>query len=154
MNTFPPLSKITDTLLIETAQHAGEPGWLIQRRAAAWKLFADAPPPIWRRTDLTKFDAEAIVVPTTPDATTLHWDAALAAQGVIFMPLIEAAKSDNPVVRDLFGTAIDAAVHKFTMLHAALWQDGAFLYVPKGVAAETPFHAVISLGANRLGVPA
>lgn len=148
MSTFPPLSQITGELVVETAQHAGEPGWLIQRRAAAWQQFVAAPPPIWRRTDLTKFQAEAMIVPTEANATILHWDATLAAQGVIFTPLIEAAKSDNPVVRDLFGTAVDLTAHKFNMLHDALWQDGVFLYVPKGIVVEMPFRATISLGAT------
>lgn len=153
MSTLPPLSEIDDTLLIEAAQRRGEPGWLIRRREQAWKQFAESVPPVWKRTDLSKFKSEGIVAPDEPTQTKLTWDESFAAKGVIFMPLIEAAKSDNPVVRDLFGTAVDASAHKFNALHAALWQDGAFLYVPKHVSVEAPFVASFSLGANSTVFP-
>ncbi|MBC8163272.1 MAG: Fe-S cluster assembly protein SufD [Roseiflexaceae bacterium] len=150
MNALSTLPNLTDTQIIEAAQRRGEPGWLVLRREAAWKAFVEAVPPIWRRTDLSKFQPDRIIAPEAPSATRLTWDESLAAQGVIFMPLVEAAKSDDPIVRDRFGTAIDAHSHKFNALHAALWQDGAFLYVPKHVAAEAPF--VASFGLNADGV--
>lgn len=148
MNTLPPLSQLTDTVLIEAAQRRLEPGWLIRRREAAWKQFVASVPPIWRRTDLSKFESENLIAPAEPANTTLAWDESLASQGVIFQPLIEAAKDNNPIVEGLFGTAVDATAHKFTALHAALWQDGAFLYVPKHVTVDTPFVVTITLGAN------
>lgn len=153
MKMLPPLSEITDTLIIETAQHNLEPGWLVRRREAAWNSFATSVPPVWRRTDLSKFQPEIVVAPAEASATILTWDESLAAQGVIFMPLIEAAKSDNPVVRDNFGTAVDALTHKFTALHAALWQDGAFLYVPKNVTVDAPFVATFGLGPTNTTFP-
>lgn len=153
MNTLPPLSEITDTLIIEAAQRRLEPGWLIRRREAAWKQFVESVPPIWRRTDLSKFDSEGLVAPAEPANTKLTWDESLAKQGVIFMPLVEAAKDNNPIVEALFGTGVDAEAHKFNALHAALWQDGAFLYVPKHVTVDAPFIATFTLGASSTVFP-
>lgn len=152
MNTLSALSNLTDTQIIEAAQQRGEPDWLVLQREAAWKTFAEAVPPIWRRTDLSKFVSANVVAPDAPYGTTLTWDESLAEQGVIFMPLIEAAKSHDAVVRARFGTAIDAHAHKFNALHGALWQDGAFLYVPKNVAAEAPFIANFTLNSDHVSI--
>ena len=32
---------------------------------------------------------------------------------------------------------------KFTALNGALWNGGAFLYVPRGVAVDLPLHSLI-----------
>jgi Fe-S cluster assembly protein SufD len=54
------------------------------------------------------------------------------------------------LVEQNLGAAIDPLTHKFTALHAALWQDGVFLYVPKNVAVEVPLHAVLTLADGSL----
>jgi Fe-S cluster assembly protein SufD len=146
ITTLPRLSDLTDAQIAEAARAAGEPAWLIERRVAAWKQFAVSEPPFWRRTDLSKLQAEAIAAPAAPAGTTLRWDERLASQGVLFTSMREALREHAELVQQYFGQAVDAAAHKFSALHAALWQDGVFLYVPKNVAAEVPFHAIISLG--------
>jgi Fe-S cluster assembly protein SufD len=35
---------------------------------------------------------------------------------------------------------------KFAALHAAFWQNGVFLYVPKGVTVTNPFRVIVSAG--------
>lgn len=145
MNYFPTLAELTDTQIIETARAAGEPGWLILRRQEAWKHFAESIPPIWRRTDLTKFTSETIAAPSAAQATTLQWDEKLAEQGVIFTTMSAAVRKHEALVREHFGSVIDALGHKFNALHAALWQDGAFLYVPKNVAVDIPLLARFTL---------
>lgn len=146
MNTLPPLSQLNENVLTEAAQRRGEPAWLIERREAAWKTFVASTPPFWKRTDLSKFQPEQISAPTEAASTTLTWNQSLAAQGVIFTPLLSALASGNALAQQLLGTAIEAEAHKFNALHAALWLDGAFLYVPKNVAVEEPFVASFALG--------
>jgi Fe-S cluster assembly protein SufD len=75
----------------------------------------------------------------------VQWDAGLAAQGVIFTTLAVALREHEALVKQYLGTAIDPLTHKFTALHAALWQDGVFLYVPKNVALELPLLAICTL---------
>src|SRR5439155_16561434 len=135
---LPLLAELTDELIAETARAAGEPAWLVERRVAAWHDFATSEPPIWKRTDLTRFKAEGIVAPADIQGTAVQWDAQLAQQGVIFTTLAAAVRSHERLVEQYLGTAVDPLTHKFTALHAALWQDGVFLYVPKNVAIELP----------------
>ena len=37
--------------------------------------------------------------------------------------------------------AVPVEFGKFEALHAAFWQGGSFLYVPKGVTVELPFRS-------------
>lgn len=150
MNTFPSLADLSDVQIVEAARAAGEPAWLIERRAAAWKRFAESEPPFWRRTDLSKFKPELVAAPIGARGTTLHWDRALADRGVVFTTLAAALASHEALIERQLGTAVDPQTHKFAALHAALWQDGVFLYVPKDTAVEVPLRAVFTLppGAN------
>jgi len=66
----------------------------------------------------------------------------VTAQGVIFTDLDTAIQQHPDLVKDSFATeAVPASFGKFEALHAAFWQTGSFLYVPRGVAVELPFRA-------------
>jgi Fe-S cluster assembly protein SufD len=69
-------------------------------------------------------------------------DPAVTAQGVIFTDLNTAVREHPELVRKHFMTdAVPVDFGKFEALHAAMWQGGAFLYVPKGVSVELPFRS-------------
>lgn len=145
LTMLPSLSELTDARIAEVARAAGEPEWLIERRAAAWAFFGESVPPIWKRTDLTRFRAEEIAAPAAPQGTALHWDPKLAGQGLIFTTLAAALRDHEDLVERYLGAAVDPLTHKFTALHAALWQDGVFLYVPRDMAVELPLLATFRL---------
>ena len=66
-------------------------------------------------------------------------DASLAKQGVIVMSLHDAVEEHPALVQKHLATdAVPAEEGKFAALNAALWADGVFLYVPKGVRLEVP----------------
>jgi len=63
----------------------------------------------------------------------------LAARGVILTSLREAVVSHEALLRKHLATeALPPEQGKFPALNAALWTDGIFLYVPKGVRLELP----------------
>ncbi len=75
------------------------------------------------------------------DGQVVHADVdkQLAAQGVILESLQEAITNHEELVREhLANDAVPAEEGKFAALNAALWSDGIFLYVPKGVQLELP----------------
>ncbi len=73
---------------------------------------------------------------------------ALRESGVIFLPLAEAISQYPGLVQEhLFSRLPDLGSKKFESLHAALFQNGTFLYVPRGVIVEMPFIANHWLGA-------
>src|SRR5690606_1926017 len=78
------------------------------------------------------------------DSSTVFHDVdpSLADQGVIFTDLATAVQQHGELVQKYFMTeAVPADFGKFEALHAAMWQTGAFLYVPKGVTVSLPFRA-------------
>ena len=78
------------------------------------------------------------------DAATVHAeiDPDLLARGVIFTDLDTALAEHPDLLRQYFMTeAVPADFGKFEALHAAFWQGGSFLYVPKNVQVELPFRS-------------
>lgn len=125
----------------------------------------------WRRTRLTGFDLDKFqpVAPATPGEVTdliqheldemesaaslvfqngdvIHREirADLASQGVIFTDLRRAVVEHSDLVRRYFMTEVVKPDHnKFTALHAALWDSGALIYVPKNVKVELPLQVIL-----------
>jgi Fe-S cluster assembly protein SufD len=71
-------------------------------------------------------------------------NAELAAQGVIFTDLQQALREHSELVKRYFMTEVVKPGHnKFTALHAALWDTGAFVYIPKNVKVELPLQVIL-----------
>ncbi len=131
------LSGYDEAQIIEAAQAAGEPAWSIERRVAAWRQYAAGTPPVWRRTDLSAFQIGHVVPTADARGTQLTHDGELPA-GVIFVTLADALRTHPELVERALGSVVDPLAHTFSALNAALWQHGALVYVPRGVAVEAP----------------
>ncbi|GAC1450227.1 MAG: Fe-S cluster assembly protein SufD [Ktedonobacterales bacterium] len=67
------------------------------------------------------------------------------AKGVIFTDLATALREHPDLMREHFMTrCVPATDSKFAALHGAFWDNGAFLYVPRGVVIDAPLRVVIS----------
>jgi len=71
-----------------------------------------------------------------------HMADELQQQGVIFTDLETALKDHAELVQPYFMKAIEAGENQLTALHAALWNGGIFLYVPKDVEVSIPLQAL------------
>jgi len=65
-------------------------------------------------------------------------DAALAEKGVVLSSLHDAVEKHADRVREHLLVAVPAEDGKLAALNAALWADGVFLYVPRGVRLDLP----------------
>lgn len=139
------LSELTGDQLALVARADGEPEWLITQRVQAWDFFAQATPPEWRRTNLTRLHPEQITSWFGVQGTVLHADLARLPEEVVFKPLKEALRSHEELIHSHLGRLIDPFSHKFSALRMALWQDGAFLYVPRKVEVELPLQVSYTL---------
>lgn len=63
-------------------------------------------------------------------------------QGVIFTDLEEALRKHPDLVKPYFMKAVEQNENRLTAIHSAIWSGGVFLYVPKNVNVELPFHAL------------
>jgi Fe-S cluster assembly protein SufD len=126
---------------------AGEPAWLQERRRAAWRAYEsmDLPDPgdeEWRRTDVRAMDFGQLTRRTPSTELTLSAEA--KNEGVVFAML-----RDTPDgVREKLYSVVKPQEWKFLALNAALWDAGAFLYVPKGVEVALPLQMLTSGSAQ------
>jgi Fe-S cluster assembly protein SufD len=63
-------------------------------------------------------------------------------QGVIYTDLLSAVKEHEDLVKKHMMKAVAVDENRLTALHAALFVNGAFLYVPKNVELTAPIQAV------------
>ncbi|MEW9698262.1 Fe-S cluster assembly protein SufD [Paenibacillus sp. SI8] len=66
----------------------------------------------------------------------------LKQQGVIFTDLETALKEHADLVKPYFMKAVESNENQLTALHAALWNGGIFIYVPKNVQVDIPLQAL------------
>ncbi len=76
-------------------------------------------------------------------------DAGLAAKGVIFTDLGTAVREHPELVQKYYGSVVATDENKFSALHYALWNSGAFVYVPRNVVIERPLQTVIAQRAGK-----
>ncbi|MCL6659754.1 MULTISPECIES: Fe-S cluster assembly protein SufD [Paenibacillus] len=94
--------------------------------------------------DLVQDQAEgSLVIQRNSGTVYSKVSADLAAKGVIFTDLATAVREHGDLVKPYLNTAVKADEHSLAALHAALWNGGVFLYVPKNVEIEVPLQAVL-----------
>jgi len=57
----------------------------------------------------------------------------LAKAGVIFMPISEAVREHPDLVRKYLGSVVPVTDNFYATLNSAVYSDGSFVYIPKGV---------------------
>ena len=72
-----------------------------------------------------------IVVDSVSVATTFK--KTLAKKGIIFMPISEAIQKYPELVRKYMGTIVPRTDNFYAALNSAVFTDGSFCYIPKGV---------------------
>jgi Fe-S cluster assembly protein SufD len=76
-------------------------------------------------------------------------DPGLEARGVVFTDLNTAVAEYPELVQRFYGGVVATDENKFSALHYALWNSGAFVYVPRNVTIERPLQAVIAQRAGK-----
>jgi Fe-S cluster assembly protein SufB len=75
----------------------------------------------------------------------------LAAQGIIFCSMSEAIKSHPDLVRQYLGSVVPQGDNFFAALNSAVFSDGSFVYVPKGVRCPMELSTYFRINASKTG---
>ena len=75
----------------------------------------------------------------------------LAEAGVIFCSFSEAVQNHPELVRQYLGTVVPAADNFFAALNSAVFSDGSFCYVPKGVRCPMELSTYFRINAAKTG---
>lgn len=75
----------------------------------------------------------------------------LAQMGVIFMPLSEAVRKHPELVRQYLGKVVPYTDNFYAALNAAVFTDGSFVYVPRGLKCPLELSTYFRINAQNTG---
>jgi len=75
----------------------------------------------------------------------------LAEAGVIFCPMSEAIEKHPELVRQYLGSVVPPTDNFFASLNSAVFSDGSFVYVPKGVRCPMELSTYFRINASNTG---
>lgn len=73
----------------------------------------------------------------------------LAEMGVIFCSFSEAVKDYPDLVKRYLGTVVSYRDNFFAALNSAVFSDGSFVYIPKGVRCPMELSTYFRINASR-----
>jgi Fe-S cluster assembly protein SufB len=79
------------------------------------------------------------------------YKAKLAEQGIIFCSFGEAVREHPELVRKYLGSVVPASDNFFAALNAAVFSDGSFVYVPKGVKCPMDLSTYFRINSAQTG---
>ena len=82
-------------------------------------------------------------------ATTFRGE--LAKAGVIFCPISEAIRDYPDLVRKYLGSVVPVADNYFSALNSAVFTDGSFVYIPKGVRCPMELSTYFRINEAKTG---
>jgi len=82
-------------------------------------------------------------------ATTFQ--ATLRRAGVIFCPISEAVREHPDLVKQYLGTVVPAGDNFFAALNSAVFTDGSFVFIPKGVRCPMELSTYFRINARNTG---
>lgn len=173
----PPVGGPTPHLIEAISSALDEPAWLRRRRLDALAAYHALDWPSgheeeWRRTPMDRVPLHDYHVrlggrPAVPAAlAALGLDTGpnrlrqidgvlhervltddLRARGVLLLPLAQAAREHEALVRRHLHATLPPSASRFTALSAALWTQGLFCYVPPGVRLEGSLRHILGKSA-------
>ncbi|MEE8506852.1 MAG: Fe-S cluster assembly protein SufB, partial [Kiloniellales bacterium] len=75
----------------------------------------------------------------------------LAEQGIIFCPFSEAVQNHPELVRKYLGSVVPAGDNKHAGLNSAVFTDGSFVYIPKGVRCPMELSTYFRINEAKTG---
>lgn len=79
------------------------------------------------------------------------FQAALAEKGIIFCPMSEAVREHPDLVQKYLGTVVPTNDNYYAALNSAVFSDGSFVYIPKGVRCPMELSTYFRINARNTG---
>lgn len=105
--------------------------------------------PLKEREVLAGVAAVDAVFDSVSVATTFRKE--LAARGIIFCSFSEAVKEHPDLVRKYLATVVPSGDNYFAALNSAVFSDGSFCYIPKGVRCPMELSSYFRINAKGTG---
>jgi Fe-S cluster assembly protein SufB len=117
------------------------------------KMYEKLGIPLKERAILAGVEQRNIAVDAVFDSVSVAttFRATLSKSGVIFCPISEAVREHPELVRKYLGTVVPASDNFFAALNSAVFTDGSFVFIPKGVACPMELSTYFRINARNTG---
>lgn len=105
--------------------------------------------PVREREALAGVVAVDAVFDSVSVATTFR--KSLAEKGIIFCPFSEAVKEHPDLVRKYLASVVPVGDNFYSALNSAVFSDGSFCYIPKGVKCPMELSSYFRINASGIG---
>lgn len=144
---YPPID-YQDIYYYAAPKSASEPKSLDEVDPELLKTYDKLGVPLQERALLAGVAVDA-VFDSVSVATTFREK--LAKQGIIFCSISEAVKDHPDLVRRYLGTVVPYTDNFFACLNSAVFTDGTFVYIPKGVKCPMELSTYFRINAKKSG---
>ena len=102
---------------------------------------------------MPEFETRRVAVDAVFDSVSVAttFKAELAKAGVIFCPISEAVQTHPELVRKYLGSVVPATDNFYATLNSAVFSDGSFVYVPKGVRCPMELSTYFRINEQKTG---
>jgi Fe-S cluster assembly protein SufB len=109
--------------------------------------------PLRERAILAGVESSNIAVDAVFDSVSVAttFRETLAKSGVIFCPISEAVRDHPELVQKYMGSVVPPSDNFFAALNSAVFTDGSFVFIPKGVACPMELSTYFRINARNTG---
>jgi Fe-S cluster assembly protein SufB len=147
-NVHFPTINYQDIIYYSAPQQKVGPKSLAEVDPEVKKMFDKLGIPLWEQKRLSGVAVDA-VVDSASVATTFQ--ERLAELGIIFCSLSEAVQKHPEIVKRYLGSVVPYVDNFFAALNAAVFSDGSFCYIPKGVRCPMELSTYFRINAAGTG---
>jgi Fe-S cluster assembly protein SufB len=111
---------------------------------------------VYEKLHIPKSEQDALLgmaVDTVVDSASVNTSlsAELSKLGIIFLSFGEAVKKFPDIIRENIGTIVSNSDNFFAALNAAIFSDGTFIYIPKGVKCPMELASYFRIHTANIG---
>lgn len=109
--------------------------------------------PMHERATLAGVEPQKIAIDVVFDSVSVgtSFKKELAKEGIIFSSFSEAAKEHSDLVKEYMGSVIPYTDNYFAALNSAVFSDGSFVFIPKGVRCPMELSTYFRINAQETG---
>jgi Fe-S cluster assembly protein SufB len=117
------------------------------------KMYEKLGIPLKERAILAGVETRNIAVDAVFDSVSVAttFRESLAKSGVIFCPISEAVREHPELVKQYLGSVVPPSDNFFAALNSAVFTDGSFVFIPKGVACPMELSTYFRINAQNTG---
>jgi len=109
--------------------------------------------PLNERAALAGVESPSVAVDAVFDSVSVAttFRKSLAESGVIFCPISEAVREHPDLVQKYLGSVVPAGDNFFAALNSAVFSDGSFVFIPRGVRCPMELSTYFRINARNTG---